>query len=189
MQWLPTWTGLVGGWVIFLLFFNGSAAYFRQEITTWMKPEVAATVDAKRSVLGAVGFLKVKAPHAERRMISVPDQRHPVSDVSWRPRPVPGEPEEDDDDDEPPPLNQRATVDSDGRLLITRDMHYLPVFLGSLVVGVAGLCFDSRTDDRADPPPRALQEPIQVPFDTGCALLARRTHDTRRRGAAFSRDD
>lgn len=152
MQWLHTWTGLVFGWIIFLVFFNGTAAYFRQEITTWMKPEIAAAIDPAKSVSGAVAFLKMKAPNAETWTISVPDNRYPGSDVTWQARPKPGEAPTEEEDDQRLPPDRRATIDANGRPLVIRDteggdyffqfhyaFHYLPQFLGLLVVGMASL--------------------------------------------------
>lgn len=153
MQWLHTWTGLVFGWIIFLIFFNGTAAYFRQEITTWMKPELPASIDRAKSVSGAMAFLTKKAPDAESWTISVPDERYPVSDVTWQPKPKPGQaPVREDDDDQPPPPDRHALIDSNGRPVTTRDtnggdyfyqfhfaFHYLPVFLSGLLVFLASL--------------------------------------------------
>ncbi len=152
MQWLHTWTGLVAGWIIFLIFFNGTAAYFRQEITTWMKPEITAAIDPAKSVSGAVVFLKAKASDAATWTITVPDDRYPVSDVTWQPRPKPGAPPTEEDDDERPPADRRATIDATGRPLAARDteggdyffqfhyaLHYLPQFLGMVLVWFAGL--------------------------------------------------
>lgn len=154
MHWLHTWTGLVFGWIIFLIFFNGTAAYFRQEITTWMKPEIAAAIDPAKSVSGAVAFLKAKAPDAGTWTISVPNERNPVSEVTWRPRLKAGAApvEDDDDDDMRVPSDRRAMIDANGHLLAARGteggdyfyqfhfaFHYLPVFLGATLIVLASL--------------------------------------------------
>jgi len=152
MQWLHTWSGACAGWIIFLVFFNGTAAYFKQEITTWMKPEIAAAIDPVKSVEGAVLFLRAKAPGAAAWTIHVPDERNPVAEVSWRPRPKPGAaPADDDDDDDRVPPDRRATIDANGHPLAARDteggdyfyqfhfaLHYLPV-LGLILVVLASL--------------------------------------------------
>ncbi|WP_063922934.1 PepSY-associated TM helix domain-containing protein [Cupriavidus basilensis] len=151
MQWLHTWVGVCLGWIIFLVFFNGTAAYFKQEITTWMKPEIGAVSDPAKSVEGAVAFLSEKAPDASTWIISVPSDRNPVSEVSWRPRPKPGAgPDEGDDDDDRPPPDRRATIDAYGHPLAARDteggdyfyqfhfaFHYLPRFLGMILIWLA----------------------------------------------------
>lgn len=46
MAWLHTWAGLCSGWVLFFVFVTGSAAYFKHEITRWMKPEMPLRVEA-----------------------------------------------------------------------------------------------------------------------------------------------
>lgn len=153
MRWLHTWTGVVFGWIIFLIFFNGTAAYFRQEITTWMKPELTASIDRAKSVSGAVAFLKTKAPDAEAWTISLPDERSPVADVTWQPKLKTGQaPAREDDDFQLPPPERHALIDSNGRPVATRDtdggdyfyqfhfgFHYLPGFLSVLLVFMASL--------------------------------------------------
>lgn len=153
MQWLHTWVGVCAGWIIFLVFFNGTAAYFKQEITTWMKPEIANAIDPVKSVEGAVAFLRTKAPDAVAWTIHVPDERNPVADVSWRPRPKPGAAPADDDDgdDDRVSPDRRAAIDANGHLLAARDteggdyffqfhyaLHYLPG-VGLILVLLASL--------------------------------------------------
>jgi uncharacterized iron-regulated membrane protein len=45
MAWLHTWTGLLAGWVMFFVFVTGAAAFFCDEITRWMKPELPLRVE------------------------------------------------------------------------------------------------------------------------------------------------
>ncbi|MBI0434708.1 PepSY domain-containing protein, partial [Roseomonas sp. KE0001] len=40
MAWLHTWSGLLVGWVLFLIFLTGTASYFRPEISFWARPEL-----------------------------------------------------------------------------------------------------------------------------------------------------
>lgn len=44
MAWFHTWTGLVTGWLLFFVFLTGSAAYFKDDLTRWMKPELPLPV-------------------------------------------------------------------------------------------------------------------------------------------------
>jgi len=46
MAWLHSWAGLCAGWVLFFVFVTGSAAYFKHEITRWMKPEMPLRIEA-----------------------------------------------------------------------------------------------------------------------------------------------
>jgi uncharacterized iron-regulated membrane protein len=45
MAWLHTWTGLLAGWVMFFVFVTGTAAFFCDEITRWMLPELPLRVE------------------------------------------------------------------------------------------------------------------------------------------------
>ncbi|ATE59656.1 PepSY-associated TM helix domain-containing protein [Thauera sinica] len=47
MSWLHTWSGLVAGWLLFFVFVTGSATYFKDDITRWMKPEMPLPVHAQ----------------------------------------------------------------------------------------------------------------------------------------------
>jgi uncharacterized iron-regulated membrane protein len=152
MRWLHTWTGVCAGWIIFLVFFNGTAAYFKQEITIWMQPEIAAGMNPAKSVAGSVAFLTAKAPDAGTWFISVPDSRNPVSEISWRQRTKPGSvPADDDGDGDRPAPGQHAAIDATGRPVAARDteggnyfyqfhfaLHYLS-FLGFILVALASI--------------------------------------------------
>ena len=38
MAWLHTWTGLLVSWLLLLIFMGGTASYYREEISRWMRP-------------------------------------------------------------------------------------------------------------------------------------------------------
>lgn len=152
MRWLHTWTGVTAGWIIFLIFFNGSAAYFRKEITVWMQPEVAAKIDLAASVAGAVTYLKTRAPDAANWTITVPDTRTPAAEATWTPRRKSGDQMQDDDDDRRVPASRRMMIDAAGQPIASRGteggeyflqfhyaFHYLPLFLGFCFVTLASI--------------------------------------------------
>ena len=63
MAWLHTWSGLLVGWVLFMVFAAGTASYFKDEITFWMKPELhapaaRAQVPQVQAAEGAVAYLQ-----------------------------------------------------------------------------------------------------------------------------------
>ena len=70
MAWLHTWSGLLVCWVLLLVFCGGSASYFKQEISLWMKPELhgaaARPVPAIDAAEAALRTLQDKAPRATR---------------------------------------------------------------------------------------------------------------------------
>ena len=59
MAWLHTWTGLLVGWVLLLIFMAGTASYYREEISRWMRPELPRNaVDADQAAANALAFLR-----------------------------------------------------------------------------------------------------------------------------------
>jgi len=94
MAWLHGWSGLLVCWVLLLVFCGGTASYFKDEITLWMKPELhraaAAPVPPAEAATLAVAFLQRNAPRSPRWFISLPDERSPVTQVLWIR--APGEP-------------------------------------------------------------------------------------------------
>ncbi|ABR90254.1 Uncharacterized conserved protein [Janthinobacterium sp. Marseille] len=94
MAWLHTWSGLLVCWVLFLVFTAGTASYFRDEITLWMKPELhaaaATPVPAAQAIDHAVRMLEKEAAGASRWFITLPDERNQALNVTWIGQPEPG---------------------------------------------------------------------------------------------------
>lgn len=87
MTWLHTWCGLLLGWLVYAIFFTGTATYFRPEITHWMQPELPRTVSAVRAAQTAARVLEEKAPQAARWMVDLPDARSPELRLYWQAAP------------------------------------------------------------------------------------------------------
>ncbi|WP_313177170.1 PepSY-associated TM helix domain-containing protein [Massilia sp.] len=89
MAWLHTWSGLLVCWVLLLIFMGGTSAYYRDEITLWMKPELHASAAATSSLPPAaiaaqtVAALQERAPNATAWYIGLPNERNPVVLASW----------------------------------------------------------------------------------------------------------
>jgi uncharacterized iron-regulated membrane protein len=94
MAWLHTWSGLLVCWILFLVFFAGTASYFRDEISLWMKPELhaaaAAPVPAAQAIDKAVHMLEKDGAGASRWFITLPDERNQAVAVTWIAQPEPG---------------------------------------------------------------------------------------------------
>jgi uncharacterized iron-regulated membrane protein len=86
MSWLHTWSGLILGWLIFVIFFTGTLSYFRHEITHWMQPETHGSVKFDPAAVDkAVDYLKNNAPdEAAGWLIALPDERTKTIEASWR---------------------------------------------------------------------------------------------------------
>lgn len=88
MAWLHTWSGLLVCWVLFLIFVCGTSAYYRDEISLWMKPELHEAAARPAVAPGvaaahAVAVLQERAPKATRWIIDLPDERTPVVNANW----------------------------------------------------------------------------------------------------------
>jgi uncharacterized iron-regulated membrane protein len=93
MAWLHTWAGLIFGWLLFAIFLTGTLAYFKDETTHWMQPEIPArSVSAETSLVLAQDYLQQQAPGASRWIIELPNAREPALSVRWQQSPAkPGE--------------------------------------------------------------------------------------------------
>ncbi|AZF41176.1 iron-regulated membrane protein [Pseudomonas sp. R1-43-08] len=91
MAWLHTWAGLIFGWLLFAIFLTGTLAYFKDEITHWMQPEVQAhPLDDARSLAVAQRYLQQQAPTAAHWFITLPTRRDPGLSVTWQDKVEPG---------------------------------------------------------------------------------------------------
>lgn len=145
MAWLHTWIGLLPGWVCFAIFLFGTAAFFKQEISQWMRPEVRAAAVSTRSLDSASALLERRAAGAIKWTLSLPESRGGDRfDVAWIVR------------SGDTTLRQRVTLDPQtGHELTVRDtrggdflyrfhydLHYLRfgrLSLGRLLVCIASL--------------------------------------------------
>lgn len=149
MAWLHTWTGLLVGWLLLLIFMGGTTSYYRQEISRWMRPELSATqVDAGTAVRSAERYLRQHAVPALSWTIRMPTPREPSLQLYWhKPPPPPGTPVARAD------IFGHAVVDaSTGSEHVARDtlggeffyrlhfdLHYLPVVWARYIVGFCAM--------------------------------------------------
>ncbi|MHC8348934.1 PepSY-associated TM helix domain-containing protein [Pseudomonas sp. RT4P38] len=85
MAWLHTWAGLIFGWLLFAIFLTGTLAYFKDEISHWMQPEIPArSVSSETSLTLAQHYLQQHAAGASRWLIDLPDAREPALSVRWQ---------------------------------------------------------------------------------------------------------
>lgn len=86
MAWLHTWSGLVVGWALYMMFLAGTASVFKDEISTWMRPEIPRATNVAEALTLAERRLVQVAPDAQRWSITLPDDRDPTMQIAWRPR-------------------------------------------------------------------------------------------------------
>ncbi|MDT8758612.1 PepSY domain-containing protein [Sphingomonas psychrotolerans] len=75
MAWLHGWTGLLLGWVLFVMCLAGTLSVFKPEIGRWMRPEAVATADPLAAIGAAGAWLSRNAPDATGWYLTVPDSR------------------------------------------------------------------------------------------------------------------
>lgn len=152
MAWLHTWAGLVPGWLLFVIFLFGTGAFFQQEISRWMRPELGRGAVTAGALDAAMAHLARTAPDAQEWRLSLPSARggDPLS-ISWKPR-------EDEAGEKAKPLGRRDRQNrvkldpATGRVLDIRDtsggfflyrmhfdLHYMPVLWARYLVCIAAL--------------------------------------------------
>ncbi len=84
---LHIWTGLLVGWILYAMFLTGTVSYFKEEISTWMRPELpqaAQREDAATVAQRVVDRIPSLVPATSQFSFSLPDERTGVIDAFWR---------------------------------------------------------------------------------------------------------
>lgn len=145
MAWMHTWTGLLLGWLLFVIFVSGTAAYFQEEITRWMQPEVVTAATPVAATEAAIRHLEHAAPGAENWFITPPSARSPTTSIFWQPKKIEGAPRRKRGE-------TSATLDGNGNVVAARetkggfflyrlhfDLHYMPVYWARYLVSIAAM--------------------------------------------------
>jgi len=149
MAWLHTWSGLLVCWFLFLVFCGGTASYYRDEISVWMKPELHASLNSKVSEVDAAQraytFLQREAPNAERWFISLPDERNPTISLFWLRKPTAEDKGKNnrarletrtlDPATGEPIAGARETRGGDFLYRLHFDLHYMPAIWARWIIG------------------------------------------------------
>ncbi|MBU4612407.1 PepSY domain-containing protein [Achromobacter sp. GG226] len=84
---LHIWAGLLVGWILYAMFLTGTVSYFKDEISSWMRPELPhvsqredVAVVAQRVADRVPGL----APGTTQFSYELPDSRNGVIDAFWR---------------------------------------------------------------------------------------------------------
>ncbi|WP_093063290.1 PepSY domain-containing protein [Sphingomonas sp. OV641] len=147
---LHTWSGLLLGWVLFLVFLTGTIAFWREGLNRYMRPELARIEQPMRVLDGAQRFLGDKAPDAKSWFIAMPNAQVPGAQVFWQPQPKEGE--RGGRRGGRGRRDNQALIGADGTSTHARDtrggeffyrfhfdLYYMPVIWARWLVGVAAI--------------------------------------------------
>lgn len=141
MAGVHTWSGLLMGWLLFVMFACGTCAYFQLEITRWMQPEVKRTGTQESAAEGAAAYLATVAAGSAQWYIDLPGRRGATTALYWAPPEgaAPDAPTQATVDDRGQPVTARETA---GGFFLYRfhfDLHYMPVIWARYIVGAAAM--------------------------------------------------
>lgn len=84
MRWLHTWSGLLVGWLLFAVFVTGTSAYYKDEISLWMKPELHYSKESTKSFEIAHQKAIELAQNQSNFSVSLPNERSNTISAMWR---------------------------------------------------------------------------------------------------------
>ncbi|MHA6721315.1 PepSY-associated TM helix domain-containing protein [Sphingomonas sp. RS6] len=142
MAWLHTWTGLLPGWLLFVVFLFGTTAFFQMEIDGWMHPELRRAPVTTHALERASAVLQARAAGAESWNVALPTGRsNEALTVSWLPKGG-GWQDRVEVKLDPETGNEVAVRESAGGFFLYRmhfDLHYLPVMWARYLVIAAAM--------------------------------------------------
>ncbi|MES2026382.1 MAG: PepSY-associated TM helix domain-containing protein [Pseudomonadota bacterium] len=149
MAWLHTWSGLLVCWILFLVFSAGTASYFRDEISLWMKPELhaaaATPVPPAQAIENGMRMLERDGAGASRWFITLPDERNQALGVTWVQPPEPGQKRGKVERAQLNPAtgermgDVRETRGGDFIYRLHFDLHYMPAIWARWIIGFCAM--------------------------------------------------
>lgn len=85
MAWLHSWTGLLLGWLLFVIFVLGSISYYKNDVTAWMQPELhQIEVNQEYALNSVFKYLSHEAPDAKTWFINLASDESATTRVFWQ---------------------------------------------------------------------------------------------------------
>jgi uncharacterized iron-regulated membrane protein len=145
MSGLHTWAGLLAGWILYAMFLTGTISYFKDELSQWMRPELARQVEVPDPALVArrvAAELETLAADSTQWSMRLPDGRHNSVDAFWRTAGEPGQRAAQQAYFDPASgrkVAARETLGGDFFYRFHFQFHYLPVRWGRWLAGVCAM--------------------------------------------------
>ncbi|CAG9171193.1 PepSY domain-containing protein [Cupriavidus respiraculi] len=141
---LHTWAGLLTGWLLYAMFLTGTVSYFKDEMSQWMRPELAhqkAVPDPAAVAQRVTATLGTLAAGSPQWSMQLPTERSNVVSAFWRvPGPKPGARAFREGTFDPATGREVTARETQGGDFFYRfhfQFHYLPALWGRWL---AGLC-------------------------------------------------
>lgn len=143
---LHTWMGLLLGWVLYAMFLTGTVAYFKDELSQWMRPELphqAQVPDAAAVAQRIANEMAATLPNTTQWSARLPDARNNSAYVFWRTGGrEPGQRNFGEGHFDPATgqkVAARETMGGDFFFRFHFQFHYLPVAWGRWLAGFAAM--------------------------------------------------
>jgi len=150
MSGLHIWAGLLMGWILYAMFLTGTVSYFKDELSQWMRPELAHQAELPDPALVAqrvADELATIAPGSPQWSMRLPDGRTNSVNAFWRM--APGEvgaasgrrsfAEAAFDPATGGKVTARETLGGDFFYRFHFQFHYMPVLWGRWIAGAAAM--------------------------------------------------
>lgn len=142
---LHTWVGLLVGWILYAMFLTGTVAYFKDELSQWMRPELAHQVTVPDPAVVAqrvANELETIAPGSPQWSMRVSDDRNNRVYAFWRaPRgqAARGFGEGTFDPQTGKSVAARETLGGDFFYRFHFQFYYMPVAWGRWIAGICAM--------------------------------------------------
>lgn len=152
MKWLHTWSGLAVAVVLYFMFITGSAGYFNDEISYWMKPETPLlnnTFNQQEVLAIAENRLAKVAPESSEWWVDFPIGRNYTFNISWKELTDKDEDNDGEMDEEwkdeildlhtAEPIKVRKTGGGDTLYYMHYALHYIPSVLAYWITSLCAM--------------------------------------------------
>ncbi len=142
---LHIWTGLLVGWFLYAMFLTGTVSYFKDEISQWMRPEIAHQAQVPDAAVVAqrvADAMRTDAAGSPQWSIGLPDARNNVVSTFWRTPGVEGRRAFQSGTFDPVSGHKVASRETGGGEFFYRfhfQFHYMPVLWGRWLAGFCAM--------------------------------------------------
>ena len=141
---LHIWTGLLVGWILYAMFLTGTVSFFRDEISRYMRPELAATQtlpDAGIAAQRVADSILAQTPGTPQLSITLPTVREPSAQAFWRDPAGAGRGFRNEvfDPDSGARVAARDTRGGDFFFAFHFNLHYMPALWGRWIAGFCAM--------------------------------------------------